>query len=57
MEIASIGVFKTKENCDVFVPEIFGYLIKETGLKEDEIVTQFRCLEPHHVGSKSKTMG
>ncbi len=57
LEVESIAVFKSAANCQRVVPKIFDYVQKETKLKQEEIITKFRTLEPHEVGSKGKTMG
>ena len=56
VEIESVAVFDTKEKCHKIVPEIFKYLQNETALKNDQIVTKFRDLQAHHVGSKGITL-
>ena len=54
VKIESLEIFKSQENCEKFIPQIFGYLTKETDLKESEIITQFFETEHKQLGGQGK---
>ncbi len=57
VDVKSIGVFKTPEQCAAFAPKLFDFIVKETTLKESEIATTFGDLEAFRVAMNSKTLG
>lgn len=56
VEIESLKVFDSRDKCEKFVPKIFDYLTRETGLKSEEIFTKLRDLDPMHVGANGRPM-